>query len=106
MSSSLTGLSLTADSLTYRDVLKQTLQRSSSRRRALGSLWTQHAQELASLQQKHLDEQIQLLRRHKKILSQKNVVHKLCQLLVPPAKGEEDNKTRSEQLLAFEMTLE
>ncbi|KAL7851007.1 hypothetical protein AOLI_G00213630, partial [Acnodon oligacanthus] len=106
MSSSLTVLSLTADSLTYRDVLKQTLQHSSSQRRALCSLWTQHVQELASLQQKHLAEQIQLLRKHKKILSQKNVVHKLCQLLVPPAKGEEDNKTRSEQLLAFEMTLE
>ncbi|XP_066509041.1 protein FAM227A-like isoform X1 [Hoplias malabaricus] len=94
-----------ADSVTYHDVLRQAQQRSSSQQRALCSLWRQHSKELANLRQKLVEEQVQLLRKHKKILSQKNVVHKLCQLLVPPAKGEEENKTRSEQLLAFHMTL-
>ncbi|MCI4390789.1 hypothetical protein PGIGA_G00126940 [Pangasianodon gigas] len=89
--------SLTADSLTYRDVLRQT----ACQRRELRSLWARHRQEISSMQQKREDEQNQLLRKHKKILSQRNVVHKLCQLLVPPAKGEEESKTRSEQLLAF-----
>ncbi|XP_072525547.1 protein FAM227A-like [Salminus brasiliensis] len=92
-----------ADSLTYRDVVRQALHRSSSQRRVLCSLWEQHTQELANLQQKHIDQRVQLLRKHKKILSQRSAVHKLCQLLVPPAEGEEDNKTRSEQLLAFDM---
>ncbi|XP_053506888.1 protein FAM227A-like [Ictalurus furcatus] len=90
-----------ADSLTYRDVLRQTCQRSSCQRRELRSLWARHAQEISSVQQKREDEQNQLLRKHKKILSQKNVVHKLCQLLVPPVKGEEGSKAHSEQLLAF-----
>ncbi|XP_053083336.1 protein FAM227A isoform X3 [Pangasianodon hypophthalmus] len=86
-----------ADSLTYRDVLRQT----ACQRRELRSLWARHRQEISSMQQKREDEQNQLLRKHKKILSQRNVVHKLCQLLVPPAKGEEESKIRSEQLLAF-----
>ncbi|KAB5535690.1 hypothetical protein PHYPO_G00120900 [Pangasianodon hypophthalmus] len=89
--------SLTADSLTYRDVLRQT----ACQRRELRSLWARHRQEISSMQQKREDEQNQLLRKHKKILSQRNVVHKLCQLLVPPAKGEEESKIHSEQLLAF-----
>ncbi|MCJ8745040.1 hypothetical protein PDJAM_G00125840 [Pangasius djambal] len=89
--------SLTADSLTYRDVLRQT----ACQRRELRSLWARHRQEISSMQQKREDEQNQLLRKRKKILSQRNVVHQLCQLLVPPAKGEEESKTRSEQLLAF-----
>ncbi|KAG7319739.1 hypothetical protein KOW79_016882 [Hemibagrus wyckioides] len=93
--------SLTADSPTFRDVLRQTRQRSSCQRRELRALWEQHAQEISSMQQKREDEQNQLIRKQKKILSQRSVVHKLCQLLVPPFKGEEESKTRSEKLLAF-----
>ncbi|XP_058274286.1 protein FAM227A-like [Hemibagrus wyckioides] len=90
-----------ADSPTFRDVLRQTRQRSSCQRRELRALWEQHAQEISSMQQKREDEQNQLIRKQKKILSQRSVVHKLCQLLVPPFKGEEESKTRSEKLLAF-----
>ncbi|KAF5891553.1 protein FAM, partial [Clarias magur] len=78
--------SLTADPLTYRGILKQTHQRSSCQRRELRSLWAQHAQEISIMQHKREDEQNQLLRKHKKILSQRSVVHRLCQLLVPPPK--------------------
>ncbi|XP_047662361.1 protein FAM227A-like isoform X2 [Tachysurus fulvidraco] len=90
-----------ANSPTYRDVLRQTRQRSSCQWKELRSLWAQHSREISIMQKKREDEQNQLLRKHKKILSQRPVVHKLCQLLVPPNKGEEESKTRSERLLAF-----
>ncbi|XP_060722417.1 protein FAM227A-like [Tachysurus vachellii] len=90
-----------ANSPTYQDVLRQTRQRSSCQWKELRSLWARHTQEIRIMQKKREDEQNQLLRKHKKILSQRPVVHKLCQLLVPPNKGEEESKTRSERLLAF-----
>lgn len=54
--------SLTANSPTYRDVLRQTRQRSSCQWKELRSLWARHTQEISIMQKKREDEQNQLLR--------------------------------------------
>ncbi|KAM6948201.1 protein FAM227B-like, partial [Aplochiton taeniatus] len=72
--------------------------------RDLGAMRGQYAQDLYNLHHKKLDERYRFHRKQKKVLSQKSMVRRLCQLLVPEG-NEEDLRARSDVIRLFETTL-
>ncbi|XP_029581717.1 protein FAM227A isoform X3 [Salmo trutta] len=94
-----------AGSVTYRDILSQAQERSVAHRRDLRTMWGQYSKELYVLNQRKLDERYENFRKQKKILSQKTTTKRLCQLLVPETINEEDTRTSSEVMHAFEIAV-
>ncbi|XP_031662218.1 protein FAM227A isoform X4 [Oncorhynchus kisutch] len=94
-----------AGSVTYRDILSKAQERSVAHRRALRTMWGQYSKDLYVLNQRKLDERYETFRKQKKILSQKTTIKRLCQLLVPETINEEDTRTSSEVIHAFEMAV-
>ncbi|XP_067109192.1 protein FAM227A-like [Osmerus mordax] len=89
-------------SVTYCDLLAWAQERSASHRADLRRMWSQYAQDLYVLNQKKLDECNKLVRKQKKILSQRTAVRKLCQLLLPDKSNEEDIRSHAQVTHAFE----
>ncbi|XP_052319615.1 protein FAM227A-like [Oncorhynchus keta] len=94
-----------AGSVTYRDILSKAQERSVAHRRDLRTMWGQYSKDLYVLNQRKLDERYETFRKQKKILSQKTTIKRLCQLLVPETINEEDTRTSSEVIHAFEMAV-
>ncbi|XP_041751903.1 protein FAM227A [Coregonus clupeaformis] len=94
-----------AGSVTYRDILSHAQERSVAHRRDLRTMWGQYSKDLYVLNQRKLDEHYENFRKQKKILSQQTTIKRLCQLLVPETINEEDTRTSSEVMHAFEMAV-
>ncbi|CAB1317608.1 unnamed protein product [Coregonus sp. 'balchen'] len=80
-------------------------ERSVAHRRDLRTMWGQYSKDLYVLNQRKLDEHYENFRKQKKILSQQTTIKRLCQLLVPETINEEDTRTSSEVMHAFEMAV-